>query len=417
MDGRTLDAANLHAMELWKHEWEPLGSSYNISYGEGQKWHFLAGHRTDEATLIKIYDSADVPAKHGHNDFPIWIRAFWGNHIYQGNFSADQELYGQVDFVRLQQGGVTGQFWSVYVPCPSDTSMTDESYGVSVRDTLQQIDLVQRLATAYPGHIRPVRTAGEMATVMRKHRTGIASLLGVEGLHQIGNSASVLRVYHQLGVRYITLTHSCHNPYADSCAPSTPLHGGLSPAGEAMVREMNRVGMMVDLSHTSAATQRASLALSKAPVLFSHSSAYALCAHRRNVQDDVLDLLPRNGGLVMINFTPEFLRQDEGNASLADVADHIVYVGERIGYAHVGLGADYDGMGFGQAPRGLEDVASYPALMAELQRRGVAREDRLAVAGGNVLRVLGEVERVAASMADEPLEDDVKSFFTEHTVV
>jgi membrane dipeptidase len=234
--------------------------------------------------------------------------------------------------------------------------------------------------------------------------------MGIEGLHQIGNSASILRMYHALGVRYATLTHTCHNIYADSEHPSAPRHGGLSDAGRVLVREMNRLGMIVDVSHTSPQTQRDVLAVTVAPVLFSHSNALGRCNSTRNVPDDILHSVKRNGGVVMVTFYPEFLEEDPDNAALGSVADHIQYIGEMIGYRHVGIGSDFDGMPKG--PEGLEDVSKYPELINELLGRGITEPEVLGVMGLNVIRVLEKVEAVAELMKDvRPLEDDVKPFF------
>ncbi|ETS77606.1 hypothetical protein PFICI_09668 [Pestalotiopsis fici W106-1] len=352
-----------------------------------------------------------VPLIDGHNDFPIWIRAYYQNHIYQDNFTQDAPLYGQVDFPRLRQSRLGGQFWSVYVECPNNSSeYSDSAYREIIHDTLQQIDLVYRLIEEYPSDLVHARTA---ADVYRQFGSGdgrISSLLGIEGLHQIGNSVSILRMYHALGVRYATLTHTCHNAYADSEAPAAPLHGGLSARGWQLVREMNRLGMAVDLSHTSAATQRDAIAASAAPVMFSHSNAYARYHHSRNVPDDVLAALRRNGGIVMVTFYPAFLEADPAAASLDSVADHIQSIGEAIGYRHVGIGSDFDGMPAG--PRGLEDVTRYPDLISALQDRGLASADIAGIMGLNVLRVLEAVECVSEQMRDvRPLEDDVKAFF------
>lgn len=235
--------------------------------------------------------------------------------------------------------------------------------------------------------------------------------MGVEGLHQIGNSASALRMYHALGVRYVTLSHNCHNIYADSASPEVALHHGLSLAGIAMLREMNRIGMIIDLSHTSAETMRASLNISAAPVIFSHSSAYTLCHHRRNVPDDVLLGVKINRGIVMVTFYPEYTECNCSlRASLAKVADHIEYIGRLIGYDHVGIGSDFDGMDAG--PEGLEDVSKYPNLIGELVARGLSRLELSKIVGGNILRVLTEVELVAKDMSDElPLEDMIKPMY------
>ncbi|KAF1950200.1 membrane dipeptidase GliJ [Byssothecium circinans] len=362
-------------------------------------WHSDRGSVYSEAPLID-----------GHNDFPIWIRAFYHNHLYQDNFTQPTELYGQVDFPRLRKGKLRGQFWSVYVECPKVYgNYSAAAYREIVHDTLQQIDLVQRLVKAYPEYLRHAYSA---ADIWKNFRGGprISSLMGIEGLHQIGNSASILRMYRSLGVRYATLTHTCHNIYADSEEPHNPLHGGLSNAGKALVREMNRLGMIVDLSHTSFDTQRDALAASIAPVIFSHSNAYTLRNHTRNVPDEILQKLKRNDGVIMVTFYPSFLENDDVDASLNSVVSHIMYIGETIGYRHVGIGSDFDGMEKG--PEALEDVSKYPDLIVELQKRQVKRVDILAVMGLNVLRVLEDVERISASMDDIlPLEDDVKPFF------
>ncbi|KAL5364132.1 renal dipeptidase family [Aspergillus floccosus] len=358
-----------------------------------------------------VHLEQDSRLSDGHNDFPIWIRAFYQNHIYQSNFSSDIPLYGQVDFPRLQQGGLRGQFWSVYVECPRiQSDYTDEAYFEAQHDTLQQIDLVHRLIHSNPEHLERVHSTADVWRVFSESRR-IASWLGIEGLHQVANSASLLRLYHELGVRYATLTHECHNAFADSATPEQPLHHGLSDAGQMLVREMNRLGMAVDLAHVSTDTMRQAIAVSAAPVMFSHSSAYGLCAHERNVPDDVLQSLKANDGVVMISFYPEYTRCDDpGAATLHDVADHVQYVGELIGYRHVGLGSDFDGMPAGI--HGLEDVSKYPDLIAELLRRGVSVQEAAGVIGGNVLRVMEAVEHVAAEMRSQrPLEDDVKPFF------
>jgi membrane dipeptidase len=292
-----------------------------------------------------------------------------------------------------------------------ENSFDDDVYSESVHDTLQQIDLVHRLAQRFPDHLIAASTTRDVQHNFATYPGRISSLIGIEGLHQIGNSASTLRLYHQLGVRYVTLTHTCHNKYADSAAPSKPLYGGLSAEGVDLVREMNRMGMMVDLSHTSADTQRHALNVSLAPVLFSHSNAYSLCKHTRNVPDDVLKLVKQNNGVVMVTFLPDFVKEGGKGASLGDVADHIEYIGNLIGYQHVGLGSDFDGME--SAPAGLEDVSKYPALIEELLRRGVSAENVKNLMGLNILRVLGDVEKIATDLGTKmnPLQDKVKSMF------
>ncbi len=278
-----------------------------------------------------------------------------------------------------------------------------------MHDTLQQIDLVYRMVARFPEHLQLATSSDD---VWKQYSTSdrISSLMGAEGLHQIGNSASVIRMYHRLGVRYMTLTHECHNRYADSCTPQLPLHNGLSKAGTAMLHEMNRVGMIIDLSHTSVETMHAALNITFAPVIFSHSSSFAICPHPRNVPNEVLFGLKQNGGVIMITFVPEFTNcQDPDGASLTDVVRHIEYVGSLIGYDHVGIGADFDGMPSG--PKGLEDVSKYGDLLHAL-RRDISRQDLQNIIGGNVLRVLRQAEIVSEQMASfEPLEDQVKPLF------
>ncbi len=288
-----------------------------------------------------------------------------------------------------------------------------------------------RLKYAYPRDFSPNLNSNQASNAFRKGQ--LISPLGVEGLHQIGNSAATLRRFYDLGVRYSTLTHNCGNKFADAALwenpfrKAPPVWGGVSPAGRLLVNEMNRLGMIVDLSHTSVDTQvdvlgggRDGWAGSKAPVIFSHSSVFSLCAHPRNVEDHVLDLVKQRNSVVMINFNPDFVscvpsNDDSGlpefyppNSTLAHVASHIIYVGERIGYDHVGLGSDFDGIS--STPEGLEDVTRFPDLVAELLRRGVSDRDAAKIVGGNVLRVWKEVDAVAARLqkAGEPiLEDDL----------
>jgi membrane dipeptidase len=281
-----------------------------------------------------------------------------------------------------------------------------------MHQTLQQIDLINRLIDAYPQRLQRASSTAEVwAQFAKSKASSISSLMGVEGLHQVANSGSFLRLLHQMGVRYVTLTHSCHNAYADSCSPSEPLNGGLSEAGRDLVLEMNRLGLMVDLSHTSVATQRDAFNASRAPVVYTHSAARDLCDHPRNVADEELWMLKAKRGIIMVNFFPGFVTCS-AQATLEDVADHIIYLGELIGFEHVGIGADFDGMGFDSGPAGLEDVGTYPALIEELLRRGVSVPDVRGVAGANILRVLAEVEQVARDMTDQqPLEDRVKPMF------
>lgn len=270
----------------------------------------------------------------------------------------------------------------------------------------------------------------------------IVSPYGIEGLHSIGNSFAQLRAFHKLGVRYATLTHNCHNSFADAALVETlngvkkaePLWHGVSEKGKKVVYEMNRLGMLVDLSHVSVDTMRDVLGGGKddwtgsqAPVIFSHSSSYAVCPHPRNPPDDVLQLVKKTGSLVMVNFSPSFISCTPGdnenglpdfyppNATLSHVVDHIVHIGELIGYEHVGFGSDFDGIM--STPEGLEDVSKYPDLVAELLRRGVSDEDASKVVGGNLLRVWAKVDEVAARLQAEgalPVEDDLDDSLQRH---
>lgn len=303
--------------------------------------------------------------------------------------------------------------------------------------TLSQIDLVHRLTTAYPKHLSsPVLDS--YSAQQSFHKGLLISPIGIEGLHQIGNSFSNLRLYHSLGVRYATLTHNCHNRYADAALTELPNgHGGvqvakpfwngLSPDGYTLVHEMNRLGMIVDLAHVSQDTMRDVLSTngSIAPVIYSHSSAYALCPHPRNVPDDILQLVKQKNSVVMVNFAPDFISCTKNltnpaglpvfypqNSTLEHVASHVIHIGELIGYDHVGFGSDFDGIG--SVPKGLEDVSKFPALVAELLRRGVTDKDAKKIVGGNVLRVWRDVEAIAKKLqkgGQKPVEDEVSLKF------
>lgn len=322
------------------------------------------------------------------------------------------------DIPRLREGGVGAQFWAAYV------SPSTRKDGSAVRLTLEQIDVIHRFVKGYPEALEFARTTDD---IVRIHKNGkIASLIGIEGGHSIDNSLGVLRTYYDLGVRYMTLTHSETLDWADS-ATDAPKNNGLSPFGEDVVREMNRLGMLVDLSHVSADTMRHVLRITKVPVIFSHSSAFALAEHPRNVPDDVLKQIPKNGGLVMVNFYSGFVvpeaarmrkkmietvrdlkkkypeekafkealaayRRDNPipRGTIHDVVDHIEHIIKVAGIDHVGLGSDFDGID--SAPEQLDDVSKYPLITQELLNRGYKREQILKVLGGNCLRVFRAVE-------------------------
>jgi membrane dipeptidase len=369
----------------------------------------------------------EVPLIDGHNDLP-WRYRERSNDLAAIDLSADTSRLKAplaTDIPRLRAGGVGAQFWAVYVPptLPGPAA---------VQATLEQIDVIHRFVGRYPETFELALTAADIERIHRQGR--IASLIGIEGGHSINNSLAVLRMAYKLGARYMTLTHTRNTDWADA-AGDTPRHHGLTPFGEEVVREMNRLGMMADLAHVTDETMRAALKVSKAPVIFSHSSARALCDSPRNVPDDVLKLTARNGGIVMVCFLPGYLTEpgreamtasdaererlrklypqndaavdaamlswrkthaSEPVASLSDVADHIDHVRKVAGIDHVGIGSDFDG--FRGPPVGLEDVSKYPALLAELLRRGYAQGDLKKLAGLNLLRVFRQVEEVAAKL-------------------
>jgi membrane dipeptidase len=365
----------------------------------------------------------EVPLIDGHNDTP-WQYRKRSNDFTAINLAADtSKLRMATDIPRLRAGGVGAQFWSVYVPATMDGP-------IAVQAVLEQIDVVHYLVRQYPDAFELALTADD---IERIHRRGkIASLIGMEGGHAINNSLATLRMMHTLGARYMTLTHTKNTDWADA-AGDEPKHHGLTSFGEQVVREMNRLGMLVDLSHVSDETMRAALRVTKAPAIFSHSSVRALCQHPRNVPDDVLKMMPANGGIVMICFMPGFLTEssrehteaadaekerlqklypndaekvdaamidwrrthrERHTATLSDVANHMDYVRKIAGIDYVGIGSDFDG--FYGAPDGLEDVSKYPDLLAELLRRGYSKEEIKKVAGLNLLRVMRKVEAVAA---------------------
>jgi membrane dipeptidase len=346
---------------------------------------------------------------------------------------------GATDLARLRSGRVGGQFWSVYIPGEPDEAVYAPNGAVSgrpgyARVQLEQIDVARRTIARYPDALTLVTRADEVAPAMRAGR--VASFLGMEGGHAIENSLGTLRAFHALGVRYMTLTHNVTLDWADA-ALDTARHGGLTRFGEEVVREMNRLGMLVDLSHTSDGTMSDAIRVSEAPVIFSHSSARAVCAHRRNVPDSILTRVRENGGVVMVTFVGAFVspaikaaqdartaerrrlesrpgaspasirdglaRWDAAHpaprATLSQVADHLDHVRRVAGADHVGLGGDFDGTS--DLPVGLEDVSKYPALVAELARRGWTEPELRKLTGENVLRVLARAEAVAARLQRE----------------
>ncbi|MEU9078220.1 dipeptidase [Kitasatospora sp. NPDC048538] len=365
-----------------------------------------------------------APVVDGHNDLPWAMREQAGYDLGALDLAADQSDRLHTDLARLAEGGVGAQFWSVYVP----TRLAGDH---AVSATLEQIDFVHALVERYPDRLRLARTADDMEAARAEGR--IASLMGAEGGHSIDCSLATLRALYELGVRYLTLTHNDNTPWADS-ATDEPAAGGLTRFGEEVVREMNRLGMLVDLSHVSADTMRDALRVTEAPVVFSHSSARAVCDHPRNVPDDVLAQLPANGGVAMATFVPKFIlpaaiewtlaadanmrahgfhpldttpaAMDRQRAFEADnprpaatpatVADHLDHMREVAGIDHIGIGGDFDGTAF--LPEGLDSVAGYPNLVAELLRRRWSEGDLAKLTWHNAVRVLRDAESAAAGL-------------------
>lgn len=380
-----------------------------------------------------------APVWDGHNDAPEQLRerrkgVLEGFDFRDTRGTADpsnDRIAMHTDLVRLRQGRVGAQFWSVWVP----TSLTDQQ---AIQAVLEQIDLTKRLIARYPAELQLASTADEVERAMRAGR--IASLIGMEGGHGIGSSLGVLRQMYALGARYMTITHSRNTSFADS-ASDAPKHNGLTAFGRDVVREMQRIGMLVDLSHVSEKTMLDAIDVAKAPVIFSHSGARAIASHPRNVPDSVLDRVKANGGIVMVVTLPDYVSDEvrgwalrrtaerarlealhvgnpdgakaavaewmEANpaprSTLGQLADHVDHIVKRAGIDHVGIGADFDGMD--RATQGLDDVSGYPALFTELARRGYGQRDLEKIASRNMLRVMRAAEAYAASRkADPPIE-------------
>ena len=396
----------------------------------------IAAGAPDVATRIDRI-LATTPLIDGHNDLPWEIRKLYKSDVNAVDLAVNQTGHpgpgGQpplmTDMPRLHAGRVGGQFWSVWIPV--------EVKGFeAVQMTLEEMDIVKRLVARYPADLEMAYTAADIRRIHKAHR--VASLIGVEGGHQINGSLAVLRQLYDAGARYMTLTHTANTAWADA-ATDNPQHHGLSPFGVEVVREMNRLGMLVDLSHVSPEAMRVALAASEAPVIYSHSSARAIDDHPRNVPDEILRLVTTNGGVVMVNFYPAYVSQARANweadhdaekarynsppygglyigqperaavalaaweakhpkpvVTLAEVADHVEHVRRVAGIDHVGLGSDFDGIE--EAPEGLGGVDRFPALLAELMRRGWSDADIAKLAGENLLRAMSEAERVAARL-------------------
>ena len=367
-----------------------------------------------------------VPLTDGHNDLPWQYRNDADRDVWARDISQSQPEW-HTDIPRLREGQLGAQFWSVYVPA----SMQGKG---AVRATMEEIDIVYQLLQRYPDTFQLTLTADEVEAAFKEGK--IASMIGIEGGHSIDSSMGALRMFHRLGAGYMTLTHGTNVPWADA-STDTAQADGLTKFGEEVVREMNRLGMLVDLSHVAPATMHDALDVSEAPIIFSHSSSRAKCDHVRNVPDEVLKRLPQNGGVIMVTFVTSFIseevrqhgiqRGEEADrlramrgsteesvqtglaawiethpmpkATLAQVADHIDHIRQTAGIDHIGIGGDFDGIT--SVPVGLEDVSTYPMLTAELIRRGYSDEDVMKILGNNILRVMRKAEEVAARLQKE----------------
>ncbi len=369
-----------------------------------------------------------TPMIDGHNDLPWQYRTRVDNHVDQIDLAGDTstlEPTMHTDLARLREGQLAAQFWSLFIPVEYDRPG-------AAKILFEQIDVTLRMIDRYADTFELARSADDIERIAGAGK--IASVLAVEGGHSIENSLAVLRQAHAVGARYMTLTHNNNIAWADS-ATDEPRHGGLSEFGKEVVREMNRLGMMVDLSHVAPPTMHDALDVSEAPVIFSHSSARAVCDHPRNVPDDVLQRVRDSNAIVMATFVPSFISEEarlhraaaeaeerrlqeagvdaaaaergvevwlESNpmpsATLQQVADHIDHLRDVAGIDHIGIGSDFDGIR--AVPVGLEDVSKYPALIAELLERGYAEDDVAKIAGRNLLRVMREAEAAAARIRD-----------------
>lgn len=364
----------------------------------------VAAQTPDEhlATARQVLSS--TPLFDGHNDLPWAIREFEQAPHDVVAYDLRTRTVGHTDIARLREGMLGAQFWSVYIP-------SDAVEEGAAKTQLEQIDIAKQIFARYPDVFEEALTPEAAVQAFEAGR--IASVMGMEGGHAIENSLGALRAFFELGARYMTLTHSANVDWADSCC-EPPEHGGLTEFGKEVVREMNRLGMLVDLSHVAPTTMHEALDVTEAPVIFSHSSARGVTDHPRNVPDDVLERLPDNGGVVMVTFVPAFINADVAEysrqnpeadpaaapkATLDDVIAHIEHVREVAGVDHVGIGSDFDGIS--STPVGLEDVSTFPVLFAELSERGWTEAELRKLAGDNVLRVWRQAEETAQHLQRE----------------
>ncbi|XP_053491333.1 dipeptidase 1 [Ictalurus furcatus] len=339
---------------------------------------------------------SETPLIDGHNDLPWQLRKQFNNQLNSVDLYKLSSTHTNIP--KIKQGHLAAQFWAAYVPC-------DTQYKDAVRQTLEQIDIIHRMCNKYPEEFMFAASSQDILDAFAQNKT--ASLIGVEGGHSIDSSMGTLRTMYQLGVRYLTLTHSCNTPWADNWQVDTGVHpvehNGLSDFGKQLISEMNRIGMLVDLAHVSEEVMNQVLEISKAPIIFSHSSAYSICNHKRNVPDYILEKVKAKNGIVMVNFYNDYVTCSP-EANLSHVADHFDHIKKVAGSSIVGFGGDYDGVT--RLPTGLEDVSKYPDLVVELLRRGWTDDEVKDALGRNLIRVFKAVEMVRDSL-NRTAPDDV----------
>uniref|UniRef100_A0A8C2DDL7 Dipeptidase n=1 Tax=Cyprinus carpio TaxID=7962 RepID=A0A8C2DDL7_CYPCA len=353
-------------------------------------WAFTYNSVADDFKEQALKLMADTPLIDGHNDLPWQMRSLFNNQLNMVDLNKLNTTHTNIP--KIKEGRLSAQFWAAYVPC-------DTQYKDAVRQTLEQIDVIHRMCHEYPEVFKFAASSQDILDAFEQNKT--ASLIGVEGGHSIDSSLGTLRTMYQLGVRYLTITHSCNTPWADNWLVDTgsepEMHGGLSEFGKQVIWEMNRIGMLIDLSHVSEKVMNQVLDISKAPIIFSHSSAYSVCNHKRNVPDDVLMRVKEKRGIVMVNFYNDYVTCSP-TANISDVADHFDHIKKVAGSSIIGFGGDYDGVT--RVPEGLEDVSKYPDLVAELLRRKWSEDEIRDALGRNLLRVFSEVEEVRFQTQD-----------------